>query len=231
MRSIGLKALASAAVLSVAMATPAFADGLSGTAAATTDYLFRGITQTLDKPTVQASIGYDFGSGFSIGVWGSGIDFGDGKSSLETDYSATMLDDIGISVGGIYYAYPTSHNSWNYNYFEGWVGLSKDFGMFSVNGSVYYSPEFFGLTSGDAWYAQGGVGIPLTDWLSVAGNYGYQTVSSTGYFGPGRKDYSNWNLGVTGTYKAYSLNVMYSQTDLPSTAGDAKVVIMLSASF
>lgn len=235
MRSIGLRTLVGAALLSVAMATPALADGLSGTAAATTDYLFRGITQTLDKPTVQASIGYDFGNGFSVGAWGSGIDFGDGKSSLETDYSATYsttLDGIGISAGGIYYAYPTSHSSWNYNYFEGWVGLSKDFGMFSVNGSVYYSPEFFGLSSaGDAWYVQGGVGVPITSWLSAAGNYGYQTVNSTSYFGPGRKDYSNWNLGLTGTYKAYALNVMYSQTDLPGSAGDAKVVVMLSASF
>ena len=232
MRSIGLKTLMGAALLSAAMAPPALADGLSGTAAATTDYLFRGITQTLGKPTVQASLGYDFGSGFSVGVWGSGIDFGDGKSSLETDWSATYatsFDGLNVSVGGIYYAYPTSTNSWNYNYFEGWVGVSHDFGPFSLNGQVYYSPEFFGVKK-DAWYGQVGVGIPITGWLSASGAYGYQTVNSTGYFGT-TDNYSNWNMGLTATYKNFSLTGMYSQTDLSGSAGDSKFVVSVGASF
>lgn len=232
MRSIGLKTLMSAALLSAAMATPALAEGLSGSAAATTDYLFRGITQTSGKPTVQASIGYDFGNGLSVGVWGSGLDFGDGKSTLETDYTATYTKswaNIDWSVGGIYYAYPTSTSSWKYNYFEGWVGASHDFGPFSANVGVYYSPEFFGVTD-PGWYITGGVGVPINSWLSAAGNYGYQKVDTAGYFGA-TDDYSNWNLGLTGTYKAYSLNLMYSQTDLSGSFGDAKFVATLSASF
>lgn len=232
MRSIGLKTLMGAALLSAAVATPALADGLSGSAAGTTDYLFRGISQTLGKPTVQASLGYDFGNGLSVGVWGSGIDFGDGKSSLETDWTATYstsFDGLDVSAGGIYYAYPTSTSAWNYNYFEGWVGVSHDFGPFSLNGQVYYSPEFFGVKDA-AWYVQGGVGVPITDWLSASGAYGYQTVDTTGYFGA-TNDYSNWNLGLTATYKAYSLSGMYSQTDLSGSAGDAKFVVSIGASF
>ena len=234
MRSIGLKTLLGATALSLAVATPALADGLSGTAAATTNYLFRGITQTLDKPTVQASIGYDFGNGFSASVWGSGIDFGDGKSSLETDYSATYTtswNDFDFSVGGIYYAYHTSPSAFKYNYFEGWVGVSHDFGPFSANASVFYSPEFFGVTKA-GWYASIGAGVPITDWLSASANYGYQTVDSPGYFIT-KDSYSNWNLGLTATYKAFSLNAMYSQTDLPDTGGlqDAKFVVTLGASF
>jgi len=233
MRSIGLKTLAGAALLSAAFVTPAAADGLSASAAATTNYLFRGITQTLDKPTVQASIGYDFGNGFSVGAWGSGIDFGDGKSSLETDYYAnyeTTLEDLDITLGAIYYAYPTSSSAWDYDYFEASIAVSHDFGPFSATGSVYYSPRFFG-GAGNAWYFQLGADVPLTDWLSADANYGYQTIDTTGYFW-GKDSYSNWNLGLTATYKAYSLNVMYSQTDLPNTAGlrDAKFVATISAS-
>lgn len=234
MRSIGLKTLMGAALLSTAMATPALAEGLSGSAAATTNYLFRGITQTLDKPTVQASIGYDFGNGFSVGAWGSGIDFGDGKSSLETDYYANYAfdwQDIGVTLGATYYAYPTSTSAWNYDYFEASVALSHDFGPFSLNGSVWYSPEFFG-GAGNAWYFQVGGEVPITDWLSASGNYGYQTVDTPFYFIT-KDSYSNWNLGLTATYDKYSLGVMYSQTDLANVGGlqDAKFVVTLGASF
>lgn len=234
MRSIGLKTLLGATALSLAVATPALADGLSGTAAATTNYLFRGITQTLDKPTVQASIGYDFGNGFSASIWGSGVDFGDGKSSLETDYSATYAtswNDINFSVGGIFYAYHTSPSALKYNYFEGWAGVSHNFGPFTANASVYYSPEFFGVTK-SGWYASIGAGVPITDWLSASANYGYQTVDQPGYFIT-KDSYSNWNLGLTATYKAFSLSGMYSQTDLPNVGGlqDSKFVVTLGASF
>ena len=233
MRSHGLKALLGATALSLTFATPAWAEGLSASAAATTNYLFRGITQTLDKPTVQASIGYDFGNGITIGAWGSGIDFGDGKSILETDYSATYStswQDLDLSFGGIYYAYPTSTSAWNYDYFEAWAGVGHDFGPFSLNASVYYSPDFFG-GAGDGWYFQIGAGVPITDWLSASGAYGYQTVDTPFYFIT-KNDYSNWNLGLTATYKAYSLGVMYSQTDLVNLGGlqDAKFVVTLSAS-
>jgi uncharacterized protein (TIGR02001 family) len=181
---------------------------------------------------VQGSIGYDFGNGFSVGAWGSGLDFGDGKSILETDYTgtySTSFDGLDVSVGGIYYAYPTSTGSWNYNYFEGWGSIGHDFGPFSANVAFYYSPEFFGVKDA-GYYVSGGVSVPINSWLSAAGNYGYQKVDTAGYFGA-TDDYSNWNLGLTGTYKAYSLNLMYSQTDLAGSLGDAKFVVTLGASF
>ena len=69
-----------------------------------------------------------------------------------------------------------------------------------------------------------------SDWLSAAGNYGYQTVNSTGYFGT-TVNYSNWNMGLTATYKNFSLTGMYSQTDLSGSAGDSKFVVSVGASF
>ena len=57
-------------------------------------------------------------------------------------------------------------------------------------------------------------------------------MDTTNYFIT-KDSYSNWNLGLTATYKAYSLSAMYSQTDLPNTGGlqDAKFVVTLGASF
>ncbi len=230
-----LRTILLGSALVAAAASPALAEGLSGTAAVTTNYLFRGITQTLDKPTIQASIGYDFGNGFSVGAWGSGIDFGDGESTIESDYYAnyalSLSDEATLTFGATYYAYPTSQSDWDYDYFEASAVLSYNVGFATLNGSIWYSPEFFG-GAGDAWYFSGGATVPITDWLSASGSYGYQTVDTPFYFIT-KDTYSNWNLGVTGTYEKFSLNVMYSQTDLVDVGGlaDAKLVATLSAAF
>lgn len=229
MKTKSIKRAAGIVLLSAAITSPAFAEGLSGTAAATTNYLFRGVSQTSDQPTVQASIGYDFGSGFSVGAWGSGLDFhdfGDNKSTLETDYYANYATKLGkadFTVGAIYYAYPTSASAANYNYIEATVGLRYDFGPAAVHGAVFVSPEFTGKT-GNSAYLTAGVDVPINSWLSAAGNYSYQTIQKG-------TDYSNWNLGLTATYEKYSLNVMYSQTDLAAPYNHAKIVATLSAAF
>lgn len=234
MRSIGLKTLMGAALLSAAMVTPAFAgsilDGLSGTADFTTNYLFRGITNNNDDPTAQAGLNYDLGSGFSVGTWTSAIDFGT-SGHLEVDWFGnytTTIDAVDVTLGAIYYTYPMSNSSLNYDYFEGSVTLSHDFGPFAINGSLFISPEF-PAKSGAAEYIQGGVTVPITSWLSAAGNYGYQWVDKNANFG--FPDYSNWNLGLTATWKAYSLNLMYSQTDLPSPNDKAKFLATVGVSF
>src|SRR5689334_6914463 len=44
----------------------------------TSDYVFRGITQTDYQPALQAGMDYSFGdSGWYIGTWGSNVDFND----------------------------------------------------------------------------------------------------------------------------------------------------------
>lgn len=227
-----LRCAAGAALAAAFTAPQVKAEGLSGSLTAISDYVYRGLSQTRGRPTVQAGLSYEFGDGFSAGAWGSGIDFGDGKSWLETDYSATYAttwQELGIALGGVYYAYPTSPGAWKYGYFEGWIGLSHDFGPFALNGSVYYSPEFFGIKQ-DAWYLQTGATVPINNWLSAAGNLGYQTVNQAGYFGS-TDSYTHWDLGLTASHEPLALTVMYTQTDLPGSSGDPRVVASLTASF
>ena len=45
----------------------------SGTLTLTSDYLFRGITQTNEKPALQGGIEWAHDSGFYAGAWGSSI--------------------------------------------------------------------------------------------------------------------------------------------------------------
>ena len=88
----------------------------TGSLALTSNYLFRGVTQTNDKPALQGGITWTHESGFYAGGWGSSISWlADGdpavSSSVELDgfvgYSGTFgASDVGFDVGATYYAYP-----------------------------------------------------------------------------------------------------------------------------
>ena len=58
------------------VAGPALAGEFSSTITATSDYDFRGVSQTGKDPALQLSLDYAFDSGFYAGLWGSNVDFG-----------------------------------------------------------------------------------------------------------------------------------------------------------
>ena len=58
----------------------------SGNVAATSDYIFRGYSQSDKKPAVQPALNWDSGAGVHLNFWGSNIDFNDGgDASVEVD--------------------------------------------------------------------------------------------------------------------------------------------------
>ena len=86
-------------------AGPLATQNFSSTIYLTTDFRFRGISNT-DGPALQGSIDYTY-DGFFVGVWGSNTQYSD--AGLELDYyggyrfSYTGLD---FTVQGLYYTYP-----------------------------------------------------------------------------------------------------------------------------
>lgn len=79
-----------------------------------TDYVFRGISQTNRKPTIQGGFDYNHSSGFYAGTWASNVDWVSpalkDDNSLEWDfyagYSGSINDDWSYDVGALYYYYP-----------------------------------------------------------------------------------------------------------------------------
>ncbi|GAB1406665.1 hypothetical protein MASR1M8_05840 [Thermomonas brevis] len=88
----------------------------TGSLALTSNYLFRGISQSNDKPALQGGITWTHASGFYAGGWGSSISWlSDAdpavSSSVELDgfvgYGGSFGDSgVGFDVGANYYAYP-----------------------------------------------------------------------------------------------------------------------------
>ncbi len=107
----------SAGVALLALTGSAFAEdkfAWSATATGTSDYVFRGISQTDNDPTIQGSIGATYGM-FYAGAWASGLDwtnlFGDPDAQIEIDCYGGFKPTWGkatFDLGVIYYTYPGS---------------------------------------------------------------------------------------------------------------------------
>lgn len=226
--------------LATAVALPAAAKVTwTGTLTATSDYKFRGISQSDNDAAIQGSfeLGYE---GFFAGVWASSIDFAaDPGADIEVDlyagYTHEFNDTTSLTGKVVYYAYPGANTS-DADYLELIAALNHDFGKFSGNLQFAYTPDYFGGTDSGVWLG-GGVALPINDWLSMSANVGYQWFDNN--FGPapnvGIPDYAHGDIGLTATWEIVALDLRYVATDLSdadcfggSTTCDSKVVLTLT---
>lgn len=203
----------------------------------TSDYVFRGISQTDNDPTIQGSIGFEYGM-FYAGGWGSGLDFGAGSDAeLEVDWYAGVkptwnspLGEVSFDFGVIYYTYPGLNDSGpgvgEADYFELKAGYSlpSPFIKGLTTGSyVYWSPEYGGEV-GEVWTTESLASYELPKiWVfdpTVSGVLGWQTGEpSDGYNGGGKDEYYYWNAGLTLAVENLTFDLRYWDTDLGPTVG------------
>lgn len=206
-----LKSLLGATVLTSAMMSgAAHAEGeVSGTVGLTSDYVFRGITQTLNNPAIQGSLDYADGE-FYAGVWGSNVDFGIDET-IETDVYVGFKPTFGaisFDFAVIGYFYPGSTDALGeYDYFEGKAAASiTPAEGLTLGAALYYSPEFFAET-GEAYYTEVNAGYAFSDAFSVSGAFGIQDIDVSG-------DYQTWNLGASYTVGGLKFDARYHDTDI-----------------
>jgi uncharacterized protein (TIGR02001 family) len=255
-----LAGCAAAAAAILMLAAPAHADGMrrsikdapapkprctySANVALTTEYVFRGFSQTAEGPAVQG--GFDMTCGiFYAGVWASSLDFaGDlGGFTLDvtgTGYDASIEMDwyLGIKpvtgkitwdLGVIYYSYPRAANpGLELNYFELKVGASTEIWKDGTLGvTVFYSPDYQ-LESGRTWTIEGTFAQVLPKIGNVTPTFsalvGLQTNEGTASYrfsyGNGDSDYVYWNAGVTlGFMDKWSLDLRYWDTNVSDNTG------------
>lgn len=213
-----------AAVLVAGMgATQAMAVEVSGNVALTTDYKFRGISQSDESPAIQGGFDVAFDSGFYVGTWGSSVDFdtnGDGyDGSLELDgyagwASAIGDTDFGIDVGYIYYAYPGDDDA-DGDYQEVYVkGSWKDLTVGAV-----YSDDYYAET-GDFYYVSADYSFSLFEELTVALHAGYNFLDDEGGFlaadasGKNEDEYADYSISVSYEWSGLEFALAYVGTDL-----------------
>ena len=207
LKALSLALVASASTATFADEAPALPFGLafSGSAAITTDYRFRGVTQSENDPAVQVGFQLDHASGLYAGVWGSSINFGEGDDAkLELDpyigYAKTFESLPGaptLDVGVYYYGYPSNHDL---NFVEYYVGVGfEGLGVEgdSLSTTIAYSNDWLGAGY-NAWYYGLGYTLPF-------GSSGFSGVANVGYSDFEKdydKNYWDWKAGLTYDFKS-----------------------------
>lgn len=213
------------AALTGLMAAPAMAEGeFSGSVTLTSDYVYRGFTQTDGAPMIQGS--FDWASdSFYVGTWASGVDFGDGTST-EIDLYAGWTPTVGafdLDIGAIYYWYPDAPDNPEQNFVEVYAGASTTIGeSLEVGASLAYSPDFY-LEVGDAFYWSASAGVPLGESFGLDATIGYSDFSDLS-----GADYTDWSIGLTTAFEGFDLDFRYIGTDVDGN--DDSFVVSVSRS-
>ena len=95
------------------LSTPVLAATIEGNVGATTDYIWRGDTQSKGDASISGGVDIDFGNGLAAGVWtgslGGSADEDEGEANYELDIYASysfVLNGLDMEVGYISYQYP-----------------------------------------------------------------------------------------------------------------------------
>lgn len=176
---------------------------------ATSDYRFRGISQTQNAPALQGGIDYADKSGVYIGNWNSSVSsqlYTNG-SGLESDlYAGYKKEVVGVTldVGSYNYFYPrASVGSTNYNTKEIYVGATK--GPVSVKVSQSLSDYFATSNSKGTKYYQADVTYPIAGTkASVLAHAGKTDIANNTTL-----DYTDYNFGVGYNIAGFDVSAKY----------------------
>lgn len=135
---------------------------LGGNATLTTDYVWRGSTQSDGDPAAQAGFKLSADSGFYASVWGSSIKFAPGlDASTELDFtlgwSKTLSDDWAVDVNVLRYQYPGTAVDLNWTELNGTLTYRNNYWV-----SAGWSNEALGYDH-SGLYTQVGARFPLND--------------------------------------------------------------------
>ena len=217
MKKMLLAATAIAATLIAGSASATeFAGGtISYNVAATSDYVFRGFTQTDGDPAIQGGIDYSHGL-FYIGGWASNVDFADYELDLYAGIKP-VYKDFTFDLGAVYYNY----NDDSLDSTEVKAAVSHPFYKGTIGAAYFYNVDF-----DDTEYYEINSSYPLTSKLSVSGALGEQKLSGV--------KYTTENLGLTyAITPVFSVDVRASDTNIPEVIkpSAARLAVTLKAVF
>ena len=197
---------------------------ISGNVALTSDYRFRGISQSNDDIAVQGGFDLAWDNGIYVGTWASSINFGEidanenGKpdydGSLELDYYIGWASDIGdsgfgIDVGYLYYDYPGDTD------LEG--DYQELYGSLSWNDlavGIAYSDDYYAET-GNFMYYYADYSFGFAENFSLDFHIGYNDFDDADVFlSDGADSYIDYSIGLTASYWAVDWSLAWVGTDL-----------------
>lgn len=229
-------ALAVAAVLPAAAIAADSPHSFTGSVTLTSDYVFRGVSQTQNGPAMQAGLEYAHASGFYVGTFGSNVSWVSVKTfkdSTGADVPGTVpfkesnsmeldlyggyrgsVGDFGYDLGVITYYYPGSKTSVKSPdttevYLGGsWKWLSAKYShVVSENFIGWYDYANNRNTRG-SHYLELNANYDLGEGWSLQGHVGRQKVKNVP-----DASYTDWKVGVSKDLGFGVVSLAYSDTN------------------
>lgn len=214
---------AAAPVTAAPAPTPAFT--VTGSAGLWSQYRFRGISQSDNRPVVQGTFTVTHSSGFYASVWGSSasannaVNLGGTEIDVYGGY-AHALGKSGVTLdGGLYgYFYPGSTKAVGIseNYYEVYADLAKPFGPLTTKIGINYAPKQpyfrkFATPTRHSTYVFGELGF-------APANSPFLVHSHLGHTGGGldfaNRSYLDYTVGASYKWKALLFDLSFVGTDL-----------------
>lgn len=210
-KKAALTSAVTAALLAGGLVTSTASAEISANIGFTSNYLFRGVTQTDDQAAVQGGLDFEHEGGFYIGTWASNVDFGDGDSGYEIDAYFGVAGEIGASgvgfdVGYIYYAYPSLDDS-DLGEIYGALDFMGLYGMINYVTNADES-DFEGSLAYEIGYE-----FEVVPAISLGAAVGYVDFHKDAENNQGEKDYTWWSLYLTKATSMGDFTFAYTQND------------------
>lgn len=196
----------------VALADVAYNAGL------TTDYRYRGISQTRLKPTLQGGVDFS-GGGFYLGAWASGIKWvkdGGGDASFELDlyggYKGEIQKGLGYDVGLLSYQYPGNKLNPSANTTEIYAALSA--GPVTAKYSHSLGNLFGFANSKGSGYLDLSASIELPGDVTLTPHLGHQRVAHNS-----SATYTDYSLTLSKDFSGVVLSAAMMGADVKKPGG------------
>jgi uncharacterized protein (TIGR02001 family) len=219
-RSFIVLTLAGAAVAVPAQAqdTPTPKFDVSVGATVTSDYRFRGISQSNKRPAIQGTVGVTHESGLYAGTWASTISNyvaagSDAEIDLYAGYKTTTAGGTTIDGGVLYYVYPNSDGATT-NFFEPYFNVTTPLGggaTVKVGTNFAWKQKALSVGGPDkgAFYLYSDVSAPVGP-VTVTGHVGRSFTKNYITFGT---RYTDWSLTAAYTAGPATFSVGYVDTN------------------
>lgn len=212
----------------------------------TSQYRFRGIMQTNNKPAIQGGFDISHSSGFYIGNWNSSITWlndsdPDVSAGVEMNfyggYSHEFSNGVSVDLGVLQYYYPGSFPSGYVSPDTTEAYLGVGYGPVSFTYSHAFTNLFGVADSKNSQYFDLSASFPAGVWgLNLDAHVGYQRVRNLD-----DGSYTDWSLGLSKELgKGISASLMYVDTNADRSVytnsygkytGSSAAVFSLSAAF
>ena len=182
--------------------------GVTGNLTLTSDYVFRGITQSGGEAALQGGVYLSHRSGLTAGVWASSLESGGEFGNVEVDYLLEYAHLFGeqwsASVGITHYTYPDMSGGPSIDYPE--LLLSAYYDEW-LSATVGYSDDVFGSgRTGVNYEINTRFSAPKS--LEVSAGAGFYDLSEA-Y----EMSYRFYRLGVSRSFGLLTVGLAYHGTD------------------